>query len=412
MGMRTRWLFLLLATALVACADERGGDPFVAPPWGGGYALLLGSERGVTSVDAGTGSVLSVTEGIPPPGTWSTVFATSASGADTVLEARDALTGSVRSRVRLPGELDIRVASFDGSQVALMAPVAEGQSPWTPEPRASTRIVVADPDGEEEPVRYRLGGNYEPEGFSPDGRALFLISFVPPTDPVAYRVAGLDLRRGTVFPVYTGQKSVVETMSGTRLEQVAAPDGRTLFTLYTTQPAADLSTHGHVRRPVAFVHTLNLADGWAHCIALPEEMWGGDPADQVMAMAQGGGLLYVVDTAQDLMAVMDVERLEVVETANLDLGPRVGEAQATVAPDGTLFVAVGNRVTGIDPSTFRITRDWPLEAPATALGAGPEGLYVGMPGTVAVLDPATGRPVGAIPSPTMDGITYVGLLDR
>jgi hypothetical protein len=203
-------------------------------------------------------------------------------------------------------------------------------------------------------------------------------------------------------------------MSGTRLEQVASPDGRMLFTLYTTQPAAP--THAHVGRPVAFVHTLSLADGWAHCIALPEEMWGGDPLDQVMALAPGAGageeILYVIDTARDLVAVMDTDRLEVVETANIDFGPPAGEARAAVASDGALFVAIGDRLMGIDPDTLRVTRDWTLEAPTTALGAGPDGLYVGMSETVAVVDPTTGRWVGTIPSPATDEVTFLGMADH
>jgi hypothetical protein len=413
---RTRWFFSLVASALAACAGHPGDDAHVQPPWGGGRVLLLGSDQGVTSVQARTGSVLSETEGIPAPGNWSIVFSTSAADDGTVLQATDALTGAVMSSVRLRGALDIRVASFDGSRVALMAPLAEGQSPWIPVPRASTTIVVADPNGGEKPVRYRLEGNYEPEGFSPDGRSLFLISFVPPTRPEAYRVSRLDLSRGRVFPVYTGQKAVVETMSGTRLEQVASPDGRMLFTLYTTQPAAYLATHGHIGRPVAFVHTLSLADGWAHCIALPEEMWGGDPLDQVMALAPGAGageeLLYVVDTSRDLVTVMDTVGLEVVDRASIDFGPPAGEAWAAVASDGTLFVAIGDRLMGIDPDNLQVTRDWTLEAPITALGAGPDGLYVGMPGAVTVLDPATGHPVGTIPSPATDGVTFLGMEDR
>jgi hypothetical protein len=409
---RTRWFIPLFATALAACSSHPGDG--VRAPWGGERVLLLGSDQGVTSVQARTGSVLSETEGIPALGSWSIVFSTVAADDDTVLQAREALTGAVRSRVRLRGALDIRVASFDGSQVALMAPLADGRSPWIPVPRASTTIVVADPSGTEDPVRYRLEGNYEPEGFSPDGRSLFLIRFVPPTDPQAYRVSRLDLSRGRVFPVFTGQKSVVETMSGTRLEQVASPDGRMLFTLYTIQPAA--YPHAHVGRPVAFVHTLSLADGWAHCIALPEEMWGGDPLDQVMALAPGAGageeILYVIDTARDLVAVMDTDRLEVVETANIDFGPPAGEARAAVASDGTLFVAIGDRLMGIDPDTLRVTRDWTLEAPTTALGAGPDGLYVGMSETVAVVDPTTGHSVGTIPSPATDEVTFLGMADH
>ncbi len=109
----------------------------------------------------------------------------------------DPATGEPSSTARLHGELAVRVVSADGSRVALMAPPADGQEPWEPVPRSSTAIVVADAAGAEAPQRYRLRGNFEPEAFSSDGGHLFLISYVPPLDPSAYRVASLDLALGS-----------------------------------------------------------------------------------------------------------------------------------------------------------------------------------------------------------------------
>jgi DNA-binding beta-propeller fold protein YncE len=230
-------------------------------------------------------------------------------------------------------------------------------------------------------------------------------------DPVAYRVAWLDLAKGKVFPVGTGQKGVVETMSGTRLEQTTSPDGDMLYTLYTTQPAQYAHTHAKNETPVAFVHTLNLDEGWAHCVVLPKRLWGADPAHEAMAASPDLDLLYVVDTARDLIAVMNTERLEVVLAEPFDIGPTTaGDTSAVVAPDGTLFVSAGSKVVAVDTGSLRPVRSWTMDAPVSGLGADPRGVYVAMPGRVTIIDPATGRQTASIPSPAAEGTAYVDVV--
>jgi hypothetical protein len=404
--MRSTGLLSAVAVLLAACAGLRSG-PGTQPPEN---VLLLGSSSGVVSIDPGTGSVLFDGAGVAALGDWSTVFTASMGGGTTSLEAVESATGEVLSTVPITGNLDIRVASSDGSQVALMAPLPEGGSPWIPEPRAWTKIVVADPTGARDPKTYRLRGNLEPEAFSTDDRGLFLIRYVPPTAPTGYRVARLDLADGEVHQVATGAKGIVETMSGTRLEQVGSPDGTMLYTLYTTQPPEYAEARHQDGRPIAFVHTLSLDEGWAHCIGLPEELWGGDPADQAVALSPDGRLLYVVDTARDILAVMDTSKHASV-AHHLDFDPSGGDAQAAVGPDGTLFVATGTRVASFDPTTLTAGPTWTTGDQVAALGPVPEGLAVAMPGRVTVFEPSTGRHVRAIPSPAVEDLTYVGLLE-
>jgi hypothetical protein len=414
--MRTRILFLILAVVLSACSSQlpRSTKHVEQAAPGPGGILLLGSSIGVKSVDAVTGEVLFEGSGVPALGDWSRVFATDVSGGATTLEASDAVTGAVVSRVSLPGRLSVRVATGDGSLVALMAPLADGRSPWIPEPRSSTTIVVADPTGDDELTRYRLKGNFEPEAFSTDGNSLYLIRFVPPMEPVAYRVARLDLGRGKVLPVGTRTKSaIVETMSGTRLEQLPSLDGGMLYTLYTTQPAAYAEGHAHAGSPVAFVHTLSLDEGWAHCVVLPRQLWGADPADESMALSPSGHRLYVVDTARDLVAVMSTENVKVVQSQTVDFEPAPGaETHAIVGADRTLFVASGTQVWALDPATLQPMETWTMDAPVSALGSGPGGLYVAMPGTVTIIDPSTGKAGASIPSPLAEDTAFVGMVAR
>lgn len=407
--MRTRGLFPVLALILASCTTQGRSGPSRPPD----SAVLLGSTAGVTSLDPRDGRVLFDAQGVPTLGDWSMIFRTTLSEESTILEARHSASGEAGSTVEIPGALSVRVASRDGSRVALMRPLPAGATPWVPEPRASTLIVVADPTGGSEPIRFQLKGNFEPEAFSTDATKLYLISFVPPRAPVAYRVTQLDLGTGKVSPVTAG-KGVAETMSGTRLEQLAAADGSFLFTLYTTQPAKYAEIRAAHGNPVAFVHTLNLDEGWAHCIGLPKELWGGDPADQAMAINPDGRSLYVVDTARDVIAVVsiDLDTWGEMRTEAVDFGPaNAGETQAAVASDGTLFVSSGSRVIKVDTATFERVGQWKTSDSVLALGFGEDELFVLEPGTIEVVDPSTDRRIRAIASPPVEDVAYVGLLD-
>ena len=407
--MRSRWLVTLFVLALPACAGigNRPGIEALA-----GQDLLLGSSNGVVSLNAGSGAVTFHGEGVPALGTWSSVFTTSVSAGSSLLEARDAISGEVVSSVEVPGELSVRIASADGSLVALMPPLPHGTSPWIPEPRARTHITVVDPSGVSEPRQYDLRGNFEPEAFSRGGKELYLISFVPPTAPEAYRVANLNLDTGELSAVSTGVKGVVETMAGTRLEQIADPYGSMLHTLYTTAPAS-YADHAHeAGRTVSFVHMLSLDQGWAHCLALPKPMWGGDASDQAMALSRYGDRLYVVDTAKGLVSEVDTDGPEIVRTVEIDFGITGSAAtQASVAPDGTLYVSTGRQIVAIDTATLDRTRAWTMDDAVQGLGSDDGHVYVATPGEVRVLNRSGDRELGSLPAPQLPDIAYVGLAE-
>lgn len=401
----------LFVLAVPACAGLNGDSGIRALS---GQDLLLGSSTEVVSLDAGTGAIRFQGAGVPALGSWSSVFSTSSSDAGSVLEARNAITGETLSSVEVPDGLDVRVASPDGGLVALMPPLPEGASPWIPEPRATTHIVIADPRTPGEVREFDLDGNFEPEAFSTDGRGLYMISYVPPTAPEAYRVARLEVLSGKVHEVSTGVKGVIETMSGTRLEQVAAPDGTMLHTLYTTAPAAYAShAHQHADAIVSFVHMLSLDDGWAHCLALPKAMWGGDAADQAMAVSQDGELLYVVDIAQGLIAEIDTNGPEILRTGQVDFGSASGApTQATVTADGRLFVSTGARIVTIDTATLERTSELAMTAPVLALGADGSNVYVAMQGQIEVLGAGADESLGTVSTPSLTEISYVGLAEE
>ena len=407
--MLARRLFALMMAGLTGCAALGPAGPTTRSD----RVLLLGSSHGVVSVDPANGSVLFQGSGIPSSVDWSTVLTATPGGGRTILEARDSTTGEALSSLPVAGELGVRVASPDGSLVALMPPLPSGASPWIPEARSSTTITVADPSGLEVPRRFHLEGNFEPEAFSAESDTLFLISYVPPTAPTGYRVAALDLSEGSVSRVTTGVKGVAETMSGTRLEQVASADGSMLYTLYTTRPPGHVADGGASEEHVGFVHTLSLDEGWAHCVPLPEELWGGDPADQAMAISTDGDQLYVVDTARRVVAEMDTTTLEMRRADGSGLAPdQEGETRAVIGPDGTLVVASGTRVVSLDAETLRPIDGWTFEAPVVALGTGLREIYVAVPGAVHAVSLGSDRTDPEVRAPVVDDLSYVGMLER
>ena len=381
--------------------------------------MVLGSASGVIALDAADGSIPFSGGGVPAFTDWSTVFTATPGEGTTVLRAIRTDTGQIVSTATLRGDLDVRVASQGGERVALMAPLPAGVSPWTPRPRASTNVVVADPTGSTKTMRFHLQGNFEPEAFSADGDKLFMISYVPPTRPYAYRVVSLDLGEGEVYPVFGRQKQWVDTMTGTRLMQVPAPDGAFLFTLYTNQPpgyARGFDTaQAAAGRPVAFVHTLNLDIGQAVCVGLPRALWGGNPANEALAASPADSRLYVVDSARGVIAVMSSDRLRVIQTARVDFGSPMKGAQteAAVSHDGTsLYVSTGAALMRLDATSLVPTARWNLPEPVSGMGFSDDGtrLYLTVPGEIELVNPSSGHQILTIPAAGVEGIRYVGTL--
>ena len=380
---------------------------------------MLGSASGLTALDATDGSIPFSGGGVPAFTDWSTVFTATHGEGTTVLRAIRTDTGRIASTTTLRGDLDVRVASAGGWRVALMEPLPSGVSPWTPRQRAFTNLVVADPTGSVKPKRFHLQGNFEPEAFSANGDRLFMISYVPPMHPQAYRVVSLDLGEGEVYPVFGRQKQWVDTMTGTRLMQVPAPNGAFLFTLYSNQPPGYAkgfdpaqAAAGH---PVAFVHTLNLDIGQAVCVGLPRALWGGNPANEALAASPVDSRLYVVDTARGVVAVMSSDRLRVIQTARVDFGSATTgtQTEASVSPDGTsLYVSTGAAVVSIDAISLVPTAKWNLPEPVSGMGFSDDGrrLYLTVPGEIELVNPSSGHQILTIPAAGVEGIRYVGTL--
>jgi YVTN family beta-propeller protein len=402
------------AALLTACGAGPGRRADDGPP----DLLFLDTKDGLGVLDARRRQPAVAASPAVAGADWTRLYVGRPDGDGTRLVTLDAATGQEIKSVSLPGALAARVVSPSGRAVALTEPVAPGQSPYQPVGRARTTIVVADPIGAQTTRRVELEGNYEPEAFSADDNALFVLQYLPAMAPERYRVRVCDLYTGAVGPLLSRLKTPVpaqaeEEMRGEGRQAVLAPDRSKLFTLYTHQPdhlhTRDLLAGGRAagRENVhAFVHILNLREGWAFCLDLPAPFGHGPAAAHTLALAPDGRRLFIADWTSGSLAVADTETLDVKRRIEFGgAGAIAGSAAAHVAPDGKLlYLAGGPSVLAIDSFALSITQTWPVGAATRGLAVSPDGsrLYIGQEGRVLQLDAASGREVRRL---TATGLT-------
>ncbi len=280
---------------------------------------------------------------------------------------------------------DLRVASYDGSVVALMPPAA-GPAYGYPEGRTTTRVLIAPTDGGRARL-HRLEGNFEPEAFSRDARDLFLVEYVPAEAPTGYLVRQLDLASGRVSPVDSPDIGPRDVMGGTATARVMSPDGGRLYTLYSVPAGAADGLHGtDLTHGRAFVHVLDLDEKWAHCLLLPDPFGVEYTASGPLALSPDGTDLFVVDPDRD------GGRANLIQVDTATLAP--GEAQLGAAPawpaaaavgdDGALYVS-GTSASGrgrlevIDTATMSTVDTWSLRLAPSSIDVTADGLLLVQP---------------------------------
>lgn len=343
------------------------------------------------------------------------LFRTRPAGPGAELEAFDPRSGVTRWRTPVAPGLEPRVASYDGARVALMAPAAEPAGGY-PAGRRTTEVVVAGPG--ERGRRHQLRGNFEPEAFGLDGRHLYLIKYVPAMAPTGYQVRRLDLGTGRVGPVDSPDIAADTVMGGSARAQVMAPDGRRLYTLYSVPAGVPDGLHGtDHERGRAFIHVLDLEEGWAHCLLLPDPLGVRALANGPLAVSPDGSTLAVLDADLDggrsSLVSVDTERLQPTEVRR-GVGPR-WPTSAALGAGGELYVAGGDRVGRprievLDLATGERRRRWSTRTFVTAMSAEAEGsLLLAEPerARVVILRPggAGGR---SVPLPSESGPVAVG----
>jgi DNA-binding beta-propeller fold protein YncE len=368
--------------------------------------LWLRTPSGVAVVGTGATSP-NLRARATPAGDWSSIVRADSNGSSTRVEALNPLSGTGLWGLTLPGNLEVKVVSQGGNVVAL-GPAGEGyyfvgRRGQARIARSHTKLVIVKRN-EARPRTIRLKGNYEPEAFSTDGNALFVLKYSPARAPTRYQVRRLNLRTGRVGGVYTVDGDLQESMRGTARVQAMSPDGNRLYTLYTLG-------RGDSRR--AFIHVLSLDEKWAHCIDLPEQFGTAGESSTVLTVAPDGTRLYVADASTWAVAEVDTAALAVKQTSTIDFGEG-SPAFAALSEDDTLFLASDKSVVAVDAASLGERRSWEMRGRITGIQVGSDGthLYVGGTRKVAVLDTVTGERVGMLDPPGVRWIQGLGRVMR
>jgi YVTN family beta-propeller protein len=397
--MRTRPLLAVLIMFVVGgCAPGEGGS---GPAGAREDLLFLRTPRGLALVKARPNAVAIHFSDAMPSTDWSSVVQALPDGKRTRIEAFDTASGDELWSRPVPGSLEVRAVAEDG-RLAVLAGARTGGT--YPAGRSTTRFVIVPSGGEARTIT--LDGNFEPEAFSTDGGSLFVIEYIPPRAPTAYRVRRLDLRTGEVDGVYTVDAELQTAMRGTARVQTASRDGRRLYTLYSLREG-DGDLH-------SFVHVLSLDEQWAHCVDLPSHFRARDERSVAMSVSPDGRRLYVADVSKDQLAEIDTRALTVTRTVDVSLGPWRGAAYAARGADGMLYVGSGKGLHSIDAASLAPGRSWDLEARIMGIQVGNDGrrLYVGHPDRIAVIDTGSGRSLEALRPERVERIAQLGTSTR
>ncbi|HEY3671046.1 MAG TPA: hypothetical protein VGN51_08930 [Acidimicrobiia bacterium] len=375
-------MVVMLAGFAAACGGGGERDLSVDSHRARPELLYLGSSTGITALAPTRGHVRFQQAAAVPSRDWSVLYAATNDGEQTTLVTLDPATGEERARRTVRGVFTVRTVSEDGSMVALTPPPPTGTDTYHPAAKDPTPMVIVRRDDPEAQV-LSVPGNVEPEAFSLSGDALFVIDFVPPLAPERYRVARLDLTRGSVDDVRSEEEELQEPMRGTARAQAVAPDGRRLYTLYTRDATADEPAE-------AFVHVLDLDAETASCVDLPPE-FATDPLGAV-AVTPSGTRLFVYAPTASALAELDTNTLEISRTATVPrpVGTVPASARAT-ATESTLYLSVYDRITSVGLDDLS-ANDWTI-APGDITGIEPatddSSLYVVLIDRVLVVDPRT-----------------------
>jgi hypothetical protein len=408
---------------LAACEHPTTSTDDAASPTrrAAGDLLFVETAHGLNLIDASTGrSALTTAAKLASPD-WSRVASAATTGFGTQFELRDVASGRLVSSGTLRDRLEPRVVSSVGWLVALATPAGRGATPYRPAARDHTTVVVADTGGER--VRIELAGNLEPEAFSTDERALFVLEYLPPLAPDHYRVRRLDLTTRRLEPLLTRVKVPVppgaeEEMRGEGRQAVFDRTRQLLFTLYTHQP-----DHLHTRDLIAgarhgspgvhaFVHSLHLAEQWAYCIDLPAPFGDGPATAHAIALSADGSRLYVVDASSGSVAEIDPDSLTVLSQRRFgaNAGPG-GEAAAAVTSDGRYLLVGGRGIAAVPLAGTATDSGVPpwlaTPFPVRGLAVAGDRAYVGQDGAVLSQDVGTGQAIGRVPVPGLVRLRHV-----
>jgi hypothetical protein len=226
-------------------------------------ALVLAAAPAALAANGPTLGVVSGGNGVAAPG-GAIRYVTVPAGTRTALEAVRVRDGRVVRFASFAGAFGIPVTTYSGSTGGVSADgltvVLAERSP----DRGSTSFLAVYTKTFETSAAITLTGDFAFDALSPDGKMLYLIQHLSPTDSSRYVVRAYDVDNGFLLRGTVADKSQQGwVMAGVPVARATGPGGRWVYTLYQR-------TGG-----TPFVHALDSMTGHAHCIGIP---WSGDQA--------------------------------------------------------------------------------------------------------------------------------------
>lgn len=413
---RRRRIFVF---AVIALAVGAAGVTWFALNREPAPVLVSDGDGRISLIDVKTGqAAYTVTDAVKTPD-GSKIVRAETEGEETEVEVLNPTSGDVVTSTFVEGTLVIRAVSPFGGAVALMAPRVESADLYVPEPRDQTTIKVVFSD-EREPREYELEGNFEPETFSTDEKALFLLEFFPPAAPDRYYVRQLDLASGEVSEVATpDQEHGIELnpeMRGHARAQAMSPEGDYLFSLYTIGKGED-PVHDPTDPETdrwAFVHTLNLKEKWSHCIFLPVPFGTGSESTMSMGISSDGRDIFVIDASTEGVARIDARNLRV-DTVKQIPGLHSLEARPVAVGPEIVYIGMGDSVLEMGRESMIPNAGFVVTTPTTSLGVhglelAPDGrtLRIAHGSSISVLDMPSETIIATLTTPDGEADTFLG----
>lgn len=303
---------------LFACGSRIGGMSSLRRTLAGAAiaALALATPAAPAAADGLPLPVEDSPNGALSPDGASRYLTVSLAGRTAILQQR-AKTGALMSRLDVPGRFGIPLVAYDSTAGGVSH---DGRTlvlirPRNGFPRRETTLALLSTRNFLHLRRtIHLPGDFSYDALSADGRSLFLINYVSPTDPRKYRVRVFDLAHDRLVakPVVDPRESPDE-MNGFPITRVTSPDGRWDYTLY------DRATVGE--RP--FIHALDTRDRTARCIDLDGPAFANTNTYELkLAIAAGGGRIDVSRKSTPVASV---------DTSTFRVGGAVASVAASAA---------------------------------------------------------------------------------
>lgn len=407
--MKQRALILLVcALGTAACGSQLPSASSPSKPnadQAGGYRVILAESFSSTAShivvrDAATGKLEHrYLDGTPAPD-WSRYYFVTQTTTTAELTAINPSTGKTLAHTALGSGFSLPM--FEPGVSAGLSPNGQWIVLSRPAPMvAGTDFAVGASSLAQPFNQVHLGGQYDFDAISNDGRSLYLIQRVD--DKGNYRVRLYDVAAKQLQPqVVADKREPNEPMVGVRGDSTAVPDGSFVFTVYARDPAP-------------FIHALPLNQPFAWCVDLPSA--AGDMEQQFhwsLVVSREGSRLYAVNgmagIVSELSATAQTAPPAVVRTRHFDptgasslLQGLVVNAEAKEAPLGgaalsadgrTLFAVAQSGIVAIDTGTLQVRGRYlsGQTIPSIRMSTDGKWLYAvsASAGVVWQLDPASG----------------------